>query len=87
MKLYGDTLSPFVRATLVVAHETGLAGKLEQIKEAVIPTQENSRLAALSPAQAKAAFRQYVERYRACRKNAAPDSPRSKCASCLARTE
>ena len=49
MKLYGDTLSPFVRSAMVVAHETGLAGKLEHIKETVSPTQENSRLAALSP--------------------------------------
>lgn len=49
MKLYGDTLSPFVRSTLVVAHEAGLAAKLEHLKEAVNPTQVNARLSALSP--------------------------------------
>jgi hypothetical protein len=37
------------------------------------------RLAALSPAQAQAAYRQYVERYRACRGNSAQESTRSKC--------
>jgi D-alanyl-D-alanine carboxypeptidase len=37
------------------------------------------RLAALSPAQAQAAFRQYVERYRTCRKSAGTDAPRLKC--------
>jgi D-alanyl-D-alanine carboxypeptidase-like protein len=39
----------------------------------------SERLAALSAAQAKAVFKQYVEQYRACRKNSAPDSSRSKC--------
>ena len=39
----------------------------------------SERLAALSAAQARAVFKQYVERYRACRKNSAPDSSRSKC--------
>jgi hypothetical protein len=37
------------------------------------------RLTALSPAQAQAAFRQYVERYRACRKSAGTNAPRLKC--------
>jgi glutathione S-transferase len=49
MKLYGDTLSPFVRASLVVAHEAGIGGKVEHVKELVSPTQVNARLAALSP--------------------------------------
>lgn len=38
-----------------------------------------ARLAALPPAQAQAAFRQYVERYRACRRNSAPGSSRMNC--------
>jgi hypothetical protein len=36
-------------------------------------------LARLSPAQARAAFEQHVERYRACRRNGAQESSRSKC--------
>ncbi len=49
MKIYGDTLSPFVRMTLVVAHEVGLGGKIEHIVESVKPTEVNAKLAALSP--------------------------------------
>jgi hypothetical protein len=37
------------------------------------------RLARLSAAQARAAFAQHVDRYRACRRNAAPESSRAKC--------
>jgi hypothetical protein len=37
------------------------------------------RLAAMSPTEALATFRDYVARYRACRKNAAPGEPRAKC--------
>ncbi|HTS39718.1 MAG TPA: M15 family metallopeptidase [Xanthobacteraceae bacterium] len=37
------------------------------------------RLAALSPGESQAVFRQYVERYRTCRRNAPQDSPRAKC--------
>jgi glutathione S-transferase len=48
VKIYGDTISPFVRMCLVAAHECGLSGKLEHVKEAVKPTQANPRLAALS---------------------------------------
>ena len=48
MKIYGDTISPFVRMCLVAAHECGLASRLEHIKEAVKPTQENARLTSLS---------------------------------------
>ena len=48
MKIYGDTISPFVRMCLVTAHECGLAGKLEHIKEAVKPTQANPKLTSLS---------------------------------------
>lgn len=48
MRIYGDTISPFVRMCLVAAHECGLSGKLEHVKEAVKPTQANPRLTALS---------------------------------------
>src|SRR3990170_5806515 len=48
MKIYGDIISPFVRMCLVAAHECGLAGKLEHVKEAVKPTQVNPKLTALS---------------------------------------
>lgn len=48
MKIYGDTISPFVRMCLVAAHECGLSGKLEHVKEAVKPTVANPRLTALS---------------------------------------
>jgi glutathione S-transferase len=48
VKIYGDTISPFVRMCLVTAHECGLAGKLEHVKEPVKPTQENSKLTSLS---------------------------------------
>jgi hypothetical protein len=37
------------------------------------------QLARLPPPQAKATFAQYVERYRACRKNNVPDPGRSRC--------
>lgn len=49
MKIYGDVLSPFVRMSLVVAHEAGIAGKIEHVRESVKPTEVNTRLAALSP--------------------------------------
>ena len=48
MKIYGDTISPFVRMCLVAAHECGLASKLEHVREAVKPTQANPKLTALS---------------------------------------
>jgi glutathione S-transferase len=48
VKIYGDTISPFVRMCLVTAHECGLTSKLEHVKEAVKPTQANPKLTALS---------------------------------------
>jgi glutathione S-transferase len=48
VKIYGDTISPFVRMCLVTAHECGLGNKLEHIKEAVKPTQANPKLTGLS---------------------------------------
>jgi glutathione S-transferase len=48
VKIYGDTISPFVRMCLVTAHECGLGNKLEHIKESVKPTQANPKLTSLS---------------------------------------
>ncbi|MBI2719809.1 MAG: glutathione S-transferase N-terminal domain-containing protein [Rhizobiales bacterium] len=49
MKLYGDTLSPFVRMALVTAHEVGLGARITQVGELVKPTEANPKLTALSP--------------------------------------
>jgi glutathione S-transferase len=49
MKIYGDLISPFVRMTVVTAHEVGLGGKVEHIVENTNPAQVNPRLARLSP--------------------------------------
>lgn len=49
MKLYGDLLSPFVRMSMVAAHEVGLGSRVEHIVENTNPAKVNERLAALSP--------------------------------------
>ena len=49
MKLYGDTLSPFVRMCLVTAHEVGLGTKIQREISRVDPTTVNAGLAAVSP--------------------------------------
>lgn len=49
MKIYGDVISPFVRMTLVTAHEVGLGDKVQHLVEPVKPTEVNAKLAALSP--------------------------------------
>ncbi len=49
MKIYGDLISPFVRMTVVTAHEVGLGAKVEHVVEAVRPTEVNAKLAKLSP--------------------------------------
>ena len=49
MKIYGDLISPFVRMTLVTAHEAGLGGKVQHVTEGVKPTEVNAKLARLSP--------------------------------------
>jgi len=49
MKIYGDVISPFVRMTLVAAHEAGLGGKIEHVRETTTPSQANPKLTALSP--------------------------------------
>jgi glutathione S-transferase len=48
MKIYGDLISPFVRMTMVTAHEVGLGGKVQHIVEPVRPTEVNARLSSLS---------------------------------------
>ena len=49
MKIYGDLISPFVRMTVVAAHEVGLGAKIEHIVVATKPTEVNPALVALSP--------------------------------------
>jgi len=49
MKLYGDLLSPFVRMSMVTAHEVGLGSRVAHIVENTNPAKVNERLAALSP--------------------------------------
>lgn len=49
MKIYGDMISPFVRMTLVTAHEAGLSARVEHIVEPVKPTEVNAKLTSLSP--------------------------------------
>lgn len=49
MKIYGDMISPFVRMTIVTAHEAGLGSRVEHVVEAVKPTEVNEKLARLSP--------------------------------------
>lgn len=49
MKIYGDMISPFVRMTIVTAHEVGLGGKVQHVVEAVKPTEVNAKLAKLTP--------------------------------------
>jgi glutathione S-transferase len=50
MKIYGDMISPFVRACIVTAHEVGIASRIEHLKVGVKPTETNasvSRVGAL----------------------------------------
>jgi glutathione S-transferase len=49
MKIYGSPISPFVRMTLVTAHECGLDGKVEHVNESADPTKVNAHLAAMNP--------------------------------------
>jgi glutathione S-transferase len=49
MKIYGDMISPFVRMTIVTAHEVGLDARVQHIVEPVKPTEVNAALARLSP--------------------------------------
>ena len=49
MKIYGDLLSPFVRMTMVTAHEVGLGERVQHIVENTNPAQVHPRLSRLSP--------------------------------------
>ncbi len=49
MRIYGDVISPFVRACLVCAHETGIADQIELVKTHVKPFEEHPDLFKLSP--------------------------------------
>jgi glutathione S-transferase len=49
MKLYFNPASPFVRKVRVIARETGLDGKIEEITTAVSPVQVNADLATANP--------------------------------------
>ena len=49
MKIYGDMISPFVRMTIVTAHEAGLGDKVDHVVEPVKPTEVNAKLASLNP--------------------------------------
>ncbi len=49
MRIYGDVLSPFVRACLVCGHEVGLSDRIELVKLGVKPVEEHAVLAKLSP--------------------------------------
>ncbi|MFM9938466.1 MAG: glutathione S-transferase family protein [Hyphomicrobiaceae bacterium] len=49
MKLFWSSRSPFVRKVMVAAHETGLAGRIEQVRTVVAPTKPNADVMALNP--------------------------------------
>jgi glutathione S-transferase len=49
MKIYGDVISPFVRACLVASHELNLQSKVEFVVTAVKPTEPSDALVRLSP--------------------------------------
>ena len=48
MKIHGTLTSPFVRTTLVAAHEVGLGARITHVPEAVSNTEANSKLTSLS---------------------------------------
>ena len=49
MKLFWSSRSPFVRKVMVMAHETGLAGRIETVRTVVAPTKPNPDVMALNP--------------------------------------
>lgn len=51
MKLFHSPTSPFVRQVMVVAHETGLVGKIELVPTAPVPIEANATLSASNPLQ------------------------------------
>ena len=49
MKLLWSSRSPFVRKVMVVAHEKGLASRIEQVRTLVAPSKPNPDVMALNP--------------------------------------
>jgi glutathione S-transferase len=49
MKLFHSPFSPFVRKVTVVAHEVGLAERIERLPSAAHPTQRDATIRALHP--------------------------------------
>lgn len=49
MKLFWSSRSPFVRKVMVVAHEKGLAEKIERVRTLVAPAKPNPDVMALNP--------------------------------------
>ncbi|MBI3505265.1 MAG: glutathione S-transferase [Proteobacteria bacterium] len=49
MKLAYSSVSPYVRKVMIVAHESGLAGRIEKVATAVRPDQPNATLAPDNP--------------------------------------
>ena len=49
MKLLYQTHSPFARKVLVMAHEVGLAGRMEVIHHETSPTRRNEAVYAMNP--------------------------------------
>ena len=49
MKLFWSSRSPFVRKVLVVAHEKGLAERIERVRTLVAPAKPNPDVMALNP--------------------------------------
>ncbi|MCG6204972.1 glutathione S-transferase N-terminal domain-containing protein [Rhodopseudomonas sp. HC1] len=49
MKLYHSTASPFVRKVMVLAHETGLADRLERVSAVVSPVARAASVVAHNP--------------------------------------
>jgi glutathione S-transferase len=49
MKLLWSSRSPFVRKVMIVAHEKGLADRIERVRTVVSPTKPNAEVMALNP--------------------------------------
>jgi glutathione S-transferase len=49
MKLRYSPASPYVRKVMIVAHETGLADRIEKVTTAVVPVKANDELKAENP--------------------------------------
>ena len=49
MIIHGDIISPFVRMTIVTAHEAGIGDKVARAAARVAPTEANTDLEAHSP--------------------------------------